>query len=60
MSLPTMRVVGIVDRTSSSNGMNHANKVLRSGVDRPRAVYVVKDQYPVSLVKLAQFLDVAG
>ena len=59
MSSPTTREAGLISLTSGGNRTNRANKISSSGVVRPRAVYVGKDHYPVSLVQLAQVLDVA-
>ena len=59
MSSSTMITTELVYRTRSGNVTNHINKTSSSGIERPRTLYVGKDQYLVSLFRLAQVSDVA-
>ena len=54
-----MRSTGHVALTRGGNGTNRTNKTSSSVVGSPRTLYVGKDQYPVSLIQIAQVLDVA-
>ena len=59
MSSHNPKAAGLIALMCGGNGTNRANEALRSGVSRTRTVHVGKDQYPVSVVQIAQVLDIA-
>ena len=54
-----MRETGLNTHTSGGNGKKRTKKTSSSGIGRRSMVYVGKEQYPVSIIQIAQVLDVA-